>query len=126
MLRGSMMFGLGILGLALLVGTSDSQEKKDKKAYLPPGFKSLNLTATQDEKLRQISSEYKAKIDEATKKVKQLQAERTKAEFSVLTDEQKELYIKNKTGEETKKKEVKKDAPKDKAPEKDKKPAGDK
>ncbi|GEM_PF-6339518 len=120
MLRGSLLLGLCFLGLALLVSTSDSQEKKDKKGYLPPGFKALSLTVLQDEKLRQLNGEYKTKIDEANKKVKQLIAERTKAEFGVLNDEQKELFIKNKTGEEAKKKDAKKDAPKDKAPEKDK------
>jgi hypothetical protein len=113
MFRASMLLGLCILGLAFLVGTSDSQEKKEKKGYLPPGFKALSLTPTQDEKLRQLSTEYKMKIDEANKKVKQLNAEKTKAEFAVLTDEQKELYIRNKTGEEAKKKDVKKDEKKD-------------
>jgi hypothetical protein len=37
-----------------------------------------------------------------------LTADRTKAEFAVLTEEQKQLYFKNKTGEEAKKKEEKK------------------
>src|SRR2546423_1056633 len=72
MLRRSMLVGLGILGLALLVGTSESQEKKDKKGYLPPGFKALALTPTQDETLRQINTDYKLKIDEATKKLNDL------------------------------------------------------
>src|SRR5262249_5477362 len=112
---GSMFLGLCLLGLALLVGTSESQEKK-KKGNLPAGFKDLKLTPTQEEKLRDVAAEYKSKIDEASKKVKELVAERTKAEFAVLTEEQKAQYIKNKTGEEAKKKE----AAKDKAPEKDK------
>jgi|SRR5262245_137439 len=107
MLRGSLFLGLCFLGLALLVGTSESQEKK-KKANLPAGFKDLKLTPTQEEKLRDIASEYKTKIDEANKKVKELVADRTKAEFAVLTDEQKQQFIKNKTGEETKKKDEKK------------------
>lgn len=117
MLRGSILLGLGILGLALLVGTSESQEKK-KKGNLPAGFKDLKLTASQEDKLREIAGEFKTKIDEANKKVKELTSERTKAEFGVLTDEQKQLYIRNKTGEEAKKKEA---AAKEKAPEKDKK-----
>jgi len=117
MLRGSIVLGFGILGLALLVGTSESQEKK-KKGTLPAGFKDLKLTASQEDKLREIAGEFKTKIDEANKKVKELTSERTKAEFGVLTDEQKQLYIRNKTGEEAKKKEA---AAKEKAPEKDKK-----
>lgn len=117
MLRGSILLGLGILGLALLVGTSESQEKK-KKGTLPAGFKDLKLTAAQEDKLREIASDFKSRIDEANKKVKELTSERTKAEFAVLTDEQKQQYIRNKTGEEAKKKEA---AAKEKAPEKDKK-----
>jgi len=122
MLRGSIVLGLGILGLALLVGTSESQEKK-KKGTLPAGFKDLKLTASQEDKLREIAGEFKTKIDEANKKVKELTSERTKAEFAVLTDEQKQLYIRNKTGEEAKKKEA---AAKEKAPEKDKKTSDNK
>jgi sulfite reductase beta subunit-like hemoprotein len=107
MLRGSML--AGILGLALLVGTSESQEKKPKaKGQLPAGFKDLNLTAAQVEKVYEVQSQYKTQIDELKKKIKMLTADRTKAEFAVLTEEQKQLYFKNKTGEEAKKKEEKK------------------
>ena len=121
MFRVSMVFGFVILALALLVSTSESQEKKDKgKAPLPAGFKGLNLTPTQDEKVRSIGAEYKTKIDELNKKIKELGAEKLRAELAVLTEEQREQYVRNKTGEEAKKKDAKKDAPKDKAPEKDK------
>lgn len=107
MFRASILLGLCILFVALLVGTSASQEKK--KSPLPAGFKALKLTAAQEDKLREIDGQFKSRIDEASKKLKEIQAERTKAQFAVLTDEQKELYIKNKTGEEAKKKDAKKE-----------------
>jgi TolA-binding protein len=113
MCRGSLLLGLGVLGLALLVGTSESQEKKGKtKGQLPPGFKELNLTPTQTEKIYEVNKDYKAKIDELNKRINELKGEHTKAQFAVLTEEQRQQYFRNKTGE---------DAKKDKAPEKDKK-----
>ena len=110
MFRGSMLFGVSILGLALLVGTSASQDKKDKaKGQLPPGWKDLELTAAQKEKVYEINAEYKVKIDELTKKVKELEQQRNKARVAVLTDTQKELLAKITLGETKKKEEKKKD-----------------
>lgn len=106
MIRGSMLLGFCVLGLALLVGTSESQEKK--KANLPPGFKELKLTATQDEKVREVSADYAAKIADLTKKLTELRAEKLRAELAVLTEEQRAQFIKNKTGGEGKKKTEKK------------------
>jgi hypothetical protein len=105
MLRSSMVCGILVLGLAVLVGAGASQEKKEKAA-LPAGFKALNLTASQDDKVRQVSADYKVKIDEMSKKLKELQAEKIRAELAVLTEEQRQLFIKNKTGEDAKKKEA--------------------
>src|SRR5687768_9514114 len=106
MIRGSMLLGFCVLGLAFVVGTSESQEKK--KANLPPGFKELKLTATQDEKVREVSADFSAKIAELQKKLKELQSEKTRAELAVLTEEQRAQFIKNKIGEAAKKKEEKK------------------
>ena len=106
MMRGSMLLGSCVLGLAVLVGTSESQEKK--KANLPAGFKELKLTPTQEEKVREVSADYSAKIADLQKKLKELQAEKTRSELAVLTEEQRAQYIKNKTGEAAKKKEEKK------------------
>jgi len=113
MLRVSLLSGLCILGLALLVGTSASQEKKGKtKGQLPPGFKELNLTPTQTEKIYEVNKDYKAKIDELNKRINELKGEHTKAQFAILTEDQRQQYFRNKVGD---------DAKKDKAPEKDKK-----
>ena len=110
MFRASMLLGLCVLGLALLVGTSASQDKKDKaKGQLPPGWKDLkNLTAAQKEKVYQINADFKLKIDDLNKKVKELEAERNKARVAVLTDEQKSELVQKLLGEDTKKKEEKK------------------
>ena len=111
MFRRPMLFGLGILGLALLVGTSESQEKKTK-GQLPPGWKDLNLTAAQKEKVYEINAEFKKKIDDLNKQIKTLQQEHKKAQVAVLTDEQKEQLQKIVIGE-TKKKDDKKSDKKD-------------
>ncbi|MCI0680859.1 MAG: hypothetical protein L0Y71_02045 [Gemmataceae bacterium] len=109
MLRGSMLLGLCILGLALLVGTSASQEKKGKiKGQLPSGWKALNLSEAQKEKVYEINVQYKAKIDELNKKIDDLEAERHRTRVAVLTAEQKELLAKLVLGEAKKKEEKKK------------------
>ena len=107
MFRATTLFGAAILGLAVLIGSGTSQEKK-AKSPLPAGFKALNLTSTQEDKVREVNFEYKTRIDDLTKKLKDLQAERLRAQMAVLTEEQRQLYIKNKTGEVAKKKEEKK------------------
>jgi Spy/CpxP family protein refolding chaperone len=101
-----MVLGLGVMALALLVSASDSQEKKDKaKGQLPPGWKDLTgLTAAQKEKIYQIQTDYKMKIGEMQKKIKDLQAEERKEMVSVLTDAQKEELRSKAIGEDTKKK----------------------
>jgi hypothetical protein len=104
-----MLLGLCILGLALLVGTSASQEKKDKvKGILPPGWKDLNLSAAQKEKVYEINAQFKVKIDELQKQIKGLETERKKAQVAVLNEEQKELLAKITLGEAKKKEEDKK------------------
>ena len=115
MFRGSMLVGLGILGLALLVGTSDSQEKKDKaKGQLPPGFKALDLTPTQTAEIYKINGEFKTKIDDLNKKITDLKGQQKKAQVAVLTDEQKQKYTQYLIGEETKAKKKDEKKPADK------------
>jgi TolA-binding protein len=122
--RLSMLCGLGMLALALVVGAGASQDaKKDKddkkaKGMLPPGFKDLNLTAQQKGKIYEIQADYKIKISELDKKIKELKGQESQDIFKVLTEEQRDKYLKAK-GVETKDKA----APKDKAPPKDKKDA---
>jgi hypothetical protein len=107
MVRKIMFVGAAVLGLVVLVNSGTSQEKK-AKSPLPAGFKALNLTAAQEDKVRDVNAQYKTRIDDLTMKLKELQAERLRAQMAVLSEEQRQLYIKNKTGEVAKKKEEKK------------------
>jgi Spy/CpxP family protein refolding chaperone len=100
MYRTPMLFGLGILALSLLVGAGATQDgKKDKdekktKGILPAGFKDLNLTAEQKAKVYSIQGDYKVKIGELDKKIKELKSQEKKDIFGVLTKEQQEKYLK--------------------------------
>ncbi len=132
MSRLPMVFGLGILGLALIVGGGASQDaKKDKddkgkvKGQLPPGFKDLGLSKDQVTKIYSIQSEFKSKIGELQTKINELKKTQNQEEFKVLTDEQRDKYLKAK-GIETKKDDAKKDAKKDDAKKDDKDKAKDK
>ena len=119
-----MFCGLGILALAMIVGAGASQDaQKDKgdkdkkevgkvKGQLPPGFKDLGLSKEQISKIYGIQGDYNAKIADLTTKINELKKQKTQEEFKVLTDEQREKYLKAK-GFEAKEK-------KDKAPAKDK------
>jgi hypothetical protein len=85
-----------ILGLSLLaVAPSSGQDKKTDKedtkarAALPPHWKDLNLTAEQKQKVYKIHDEYKPKIDELEKRIKDLKAEEYVEKVKVLTDDQK-------------------------------------
>ena len=106
--RLCVLFGMITLAGALLVSAGATQEKKDKeepkkpKGMLPQGFKDLGLSADQKSKIYSLQTEYKTKIVELEKKVKDLKAEETAAVFKVLTDDQREKYLKAK-GVETKK-----------------------
>lgn len=115
MFRCSMLLGMIMLGLALLVGTSDSQEKKEKfKGQLPPGFKALDLTPAQTAKVYEINAEFKSKIDDLNKKITELKGQQKKAQVAVLTDEQKLKYTEYITGEESKAKKKDEKKPGDK------------
>ena len=117
-----------MLSLALLVGVGASQDaKKDKdnkkvKGILPAGFKDLGLSKAQIEKVYTIQGDFRGKIAELQTKINELKKIETKEVFSVLTDEQREKYLKAK-GVETKDKAPAKDKapPKDKTADKDKK-----
>jgi len=120
------LMGLGLLGLALVVGVGTSGDaKKDKEPgkgktpNLPPGWKALMLSKDQTAKVHVIMADYKDKIDELNKKVGELKAQERADMIKVLTDEQKALYLKGLTGEDSKDKKGEKDG-KDKG-DKDKK-----
>src|SRR4051812_27162593 len=118
MQRLPVIFGLVTLGLVLLVGVGDSQDaKKDKeekkaKGFLPPGFKDLGLTAEQKGKVYTIQAEYKVKIADLDKKIKELKSQESQDVFKVLTDDQREKYLKAKgidTKDKAKEKTIEKD-----------------
>src|SRR5471030_394746 len=101
MYRLSMACGLGMLSLALLVGVGASQDaKKDKddtkkvKGFLPAGFKDLGLSKAQIEKVYMIQTEHNAKIAELQIKINELKKQKTLEEFKVLTDAQRDKYLK--------------------------------
>ena len=106
MKRLPMMFGLVLLGLALLVGSSASQDKKAGgkiKGMLPPGFKALDLSKVQIEKIYSVQIEHRTKIAELNRQIADLKDKENKEVFKVLTDDQREKYLKSK-GVDTKKK----------------------
>jgi hypothetical protein len=85
-----------ILGLVLLAGgpTVGQEKKADKedpkiKGAIPAHWKDLNLTADQKQKVYKVHADYKPKIDELEKKVKDLKAEEYAEKVKVLTDDQK-------------------------------------
>ena len=104
MLRLSVVCGSLLLGLSLIVsaGVSQEKDKKDEpkkekaKGMLPAGFKDLNLSAEQKSKVYGIQADYKAKIAELEKKVKDLKSQESKDIFAVLTDDQRAKYLKAK------------------------------
>lgn len=123
MQRLPVLFGVIIFSFAVLVGVGTSQEgKKDDpkkaKGMLPAGFKDLGLTADQKGKIYSIQAEYKTKTAELEKKLKELRFMESQEIFKVLTDDQREKYLKAKGVETKDKKEATKDK---KVGEKDKK-----
>lgn len=115
MLRFHVVVGFGILGLALLVGTGTSQEKKEKvKGQLPPGWSKLELSAEQKAKIYTLQKSYRDKVKQLQKEIQQLQAQERKDMLSVLTDDQKDMLRKLTLGDDTpKKKDAKKSPAKD-------------
>ena len=89
----------GIFALVLLANLGVSQDskkdpgdvKKDKKAGpLPAGWKVLNLTAEQKDKIHAIQSDYKLKIKALDDQIKKLRHEEHADMVKVLTDAQRE------------------------------------
>jgi Spy/CpxP family protein refolding chaperone len=105
-MRWTVLLGVGFLGVALLVGNSDGQvgepkKGKDGKAtgQLPQGWKELNLTAAQKEKVYEVNAKFKAKLDALTEQEKAIRAEQKAEQYKILTAEQKDALIKNIAGE---------------------------
>jgi hypothetical protein len=111
-MRLAALFGIGILSLAFLVipseGGGEPKGKEGKlKGFLPQGWKDLNLSASQKEKVYELQAKYKAKLEALKEQEKALKQEE-KAELSkVLTDDQREMLKKLVVGEGVKKKDPK-------------------
>jgi TolA-binding protein len=113
-------FGLVILGFSLLVGSAATQDKKEPpkvKGMLPAGFKDLGLSKAQVEKIYTIQTDFKGKINKLQAEINELKKSENKEVFGVLTEEQREKYLKAK-GIETKDKGKEKDKVGDKAKDK--------
>jgi Spy/CpxP family protein refolding chaperone len=109
MVRFSVVFGLGILMLALLVGGAETQQgtKKDPgkaKGQLPQGWKNLNLSPTQIEQIYTIQTDYKEKRAELAKQAKELTAKEKAELVKILTPEQRTKLIEITTGDKTEEK----------------------
>ena len=103
-MRLTALLGVGVLGVAFLVGSSEgggAKKEKDTKAkgFLPQGWKDLSLTAAQKEKIYEIQTKYKAKHEDLKDQEKKLKQEEKSDLVKTLTDEQKETLKKNALGE---------------------------
>ncbi len=104
MIRVSTLAGLLIVGLAVMVGTGTSQEKKGKaKGQLPAGWTKLNLSDAQKEKIYEVQGNYRMKIKSLQDQIDQLKVDQRAAEVKVLTNEQQDMLKKIALGEGAKK-----------------------
>ena len=117
-MRWTVLLGVGILSVALLVsgsegggGGGEPKKGKDGKAtgFLPQNWKELNLTAAQKEKVYETQAKYKAKLEALKEQEKALKQEEKADLGKILTDDQREMLRKIVVGENTKKKDEKKD-----------------
>ncbi len=129
MQRLTRLMGLGILGLALIVGVGtsgdakkdkDKEPTKEKTPNLPTGLKALKLSKDQIAKIHTIQIDYRDKIGELKKKIKELESQEKADWIKVLTDEQRAQYLKGLIGDDGKDKAKDKEKAKDKAKDKDK------
>jgi len=120
-----MILGTCLLGLALAVSGVASQDKTDKdkgdpkppdtkkKGQLPQGWKNLNLSKDQVQKIYDVQGDYKSKIKKLENDIKELRAKEHLDMVKVLTDSQKAELAKGLGLVDDK------SPPKDKAPPKD-------
>ena len=101
--RLTRLVGLGILGIVLVVGIGVSgdtkKEKAGKKPGIPQGWKKLNLSKVQHEKVVAIAADYGSKISQLQDKIDALKVERLAEQVKVLTPDQKAILLKGLTGE---------------------------
>lgn len=111
MTRFARFTGLGILGIALVVGVGVSGDaKKDKEPGtgstkskgMPTGWKTLKLTAAQKKKVYAIHEQYEAKFKDLENQLAELKAKERAEMVRVLTADQKAKLLQGLTGETTK------------------------
>jgi hypothetical protein len=98
----------GVLSIALIADSGFSQDgkkEKDKdgktmKGMLPPGFKDLNLSKEQISKIYSVQGEFKTKRKKLEEEGVKLKTEERTEIMKVLTEEQKQLFLKLSVGEE--------------------------
>lgn len=119
-----MMIVTGVLmaSWTFIASEGQSQTKKEdapsttkSKGQIPPGWKALDLTASQKDEVYKIQADFRAKIDKLEDEIKKLKAEQAMKLADVLTVDQKKKLISAIEGgtKEPSKKEAKKEAPKD-------------
>jgi hypothetical protein len=103
--------GLGILGIALIVGvgiSGDTKKDKDKdpgkKPGIPSGWKALKLSKDQHDKVVTIAVDYDKKISALQSQIDDLKSQRRAEQVKVLTDAQKAILLKGLTGDDKDKK----------------------
>ncbi len=107
MLRLSLSLCLALASLVLLVASGSGQDAKKEtkiKGTMPPGWKALNLSAEQKDKVYTLRADFKAKINKLEEQIKELKAQEKTELFKVLTEEQKTLLRKLTIGDDGKEK----------------------
>lgn len=96
---------------ALLMLSSDGVQSQEKTktpgkitGQLPPGWRELNLTATQREAVYRINAEAKEKIAKLEEEISKVRAEQSRKRLAVLTDEQRKKLRDSVAGEDPVKK----------------------
>lgn len=87
--RAPMLFGAGVVALALSLTVAAQDGTKKTKGQLPAGWKSLGLTAAQKEKVYEVQASYRTRINALKAQITKLESERRAALLQVLTAEQK-------------------------------------
>src|SRR5262245_45087230 len=103
MLRLSTVLGFGILGVALLVSSGTSQDKKEPtkiKGQIPAGWKNLQLSKDQITKIQGIDAKFKAKVRELEDQIKELRVQERSEMVKLLTAEQRDMLRKLTVGDD--------------------------
>ena len=110
MIRIACMVFVGVLTVVLFADPGISQDtkkdekppekkepdtKKDKKGYLPSGWKKLNLTTDQKTKIYSIQGDFRSKIKVLEEQISALRRQEHSEMVKVLTDKQKAELLKD-------------------------------